>query len=64
MMNDVSGTKTSDAVTSPRLFGTFPWIDTKLGYAAILFTFNINCKGRNEKYKELKALVDKAIQKK
>jgi CubicO group peptidase (beta-lactamase class C family) len=63
MMNNVSGTNTSTSVTSPGLFGTFPWIDTEIGYAAILFTFNVNSKGRNGKYKELKSLVDKAIEK-
>ncbi len=60
---DATENKVPDGVTSPGLFGTFPWIDNKLGYAAILFTYYIKNEGRNEKYKELKSLVDKAIQK-
>jgi hypothetical protein len=48
-------------VSSPGLFGTFPWVDNKNGYAAILFTYNIKSKGRHEKYLELKNIVDKAI---
>lgn len=61
MMNDVSGAIRSDAVTSPGLFGSFPWLDNKKQYAGFLMTFNINNKGRNERYKELKKLVDEAL---
>lgn len=53
----------SNAVTSPGLFGSFPWIDNEKKYAGLLFVFNIKNKGRNEKYKELKQLVDKAVTK-
>jgi CubicO group peptidase (beta-lactamase class C family) len=62
-MEDASINKSSNAVTSPGLFGTFPWIDKKNGYAAILFTYNLNNKGRHEKYTELKKIVDEAITK-
>jgi CubicO group peptidase (beta-lactamase class C family) len=48
-------------ISSPGLFGSFPWVDYKNGYAAILMTFYINNKGRNERYKELKALVDESV---
>jgi len=51
----------SSAVTSPGLFGSFPWVENKEGYCAFLFTFNIKSKGRNEKYKALKKLVDGAF---
>ena len=51
----------SIAVTSPGLFGSFPWIDNQKHYAAMLFSFNINSTGRHERYKALKALVDEAI---
>lgn len=60
MENTAKG-KTSDAVTSPGLFGSFPWVDNKRGYAALLFTFNLKSKGRNERYHTLKALVDKTV---
>ena len=53
----------SNAVTSPGLFGSFPWIDNEKKYAGFLFVFNINNKGRNEKYRELKQLADAAVTK-
>lgn len=52
----------SQAVSSPGLFGSFPWVDNKLGYAGFLFTMNMNNKGRHERYSELKKLVDEALQ--
>jgi CubicO group peptidase (beta-lactamase class C family) len=61
MMEEVKYNEKSNSVTSPGLFGTFPWVDNKNKYAAILFTFNIKSKGRLEKYTELKTLVDAAI---
>lgn len=61
VMDDATGNKRSNSVTSPGLFGTFPWVDNEKKYCAILFTFNIKSKGRNERYKELKGLVDDAI---
>jgi CubicO group peptidase (beta-lactamase class C family) len=53
----------SNAVTSPGLFGSFPWVDNKRSYAGFLFTFNINNKGRNERYRELKRTVDAIMDK-
>ncbi len=61
VMADRTSNKRSDAVTSPGMFGSFPWVDNKLGYAAVLFTMNLKNKGRNEKYRELKRLTDQAI---
>ncbi|RKR81958.1 CubicO group peptidase (beta-lactamase class C family) [Mucilaginibacter gracilis] len=49
------------AVTSPGLFGSFPWVDYNKGYAAFMMTFYIKNDGRNQRYKELKALVDEAV---
>jgi CubicO group peptidase (beta-lactamase class C family) len=60
-MNDVMGEKRSDAVTSPGLFGSFPVVDSKNKYVAFLMSFNLNHKGRNERYKELKRLMDEAL---
>ncbi len=54
-------TERSTAVTSPGAFGSFPWVDNEKGYCGFLFTFNLKSKGRNEKYKELKRLVDVAV---
>jgi CubicO group peptidase (beta-lactamase class C family) len=52
----------SSAVSSPGLFGSFPWVDNQRHYAAILFCFNLRNKGRNNKYLELKNIIDSAIQ--
>jgi CubicO group peptidase (beta-lactamase class C family) len=49
------------AVSSPGLFGSFPFVDNEKNYCAFLMTYNIKNKGRNEKYKELKSLLDEAI---
>lgn len=57
-MNNNSRAK---AVTSPGLFGSFPLVDNEHGYAAVLFTFYIKNKGRNERYMGLKNLIDRAI---
>ncbi|MEP7229424.1 MAG: serine hydrolase domain-containing protein [Ginsengibacter sp.] len=51
----------SSAVTSPGLFGSFPWVDNERKYAGFLFVFNLKNKGRGEKYKELKAIIDSEI---
>ncbi len=61
--DEATGEKRSDAVSSPGLFGSFPWVDNKKQYTGFLMTFNLKNKGRNEKYKELKKLVDDAITK-
>lgn len=55
--------KENPAVSSPGLFGSFPWMDNAKGYAALLFTFNLKRNDRIKKYMELKALVDEALQK-
>jgi CubicO group peptidase (beta-lactamase class C family) len=52
----------SQAVCSPGLFGSFPWVDNQKKYAAILFVTNLNRKDRYASYQELKLLIDKNIQ--
>ncbi|NCU05204.1 MAG: beta-lactamase family protein [Chitinophagaceae bacterium] len=49
------------AVSSPGLFGSFPWIDNDKKYCAFLFVYNLKNKERHEKYRELKELVDNAV---
>jgi CubicO group peptidase (beta-lactamase class C family) len=61
VMNDANGEKRTDAVASPGLFGSFPWVDNARQYCGFLFTLNLKNKGRSEKYKELKQLVDEAL---
>lgn len=48
-------------ISSPGLFGSFPWVDNNKGYAAFLMTFYLNNEGRDERYLDLKKLVDAAI---
>ncbi len=63
VMDNATGDQRSAAVTSPGLFGSFPWINYEKQYAGFLFVFNINNKGRHEKYKALKTLADEAVTK-
>jgi CubicO group peptidase (beta-lactamase class C family) len=43
MMNDIPVGQRSDAVSSPGLFGSFPWVDNKKKYAGFLMTLNHYC---------------------
>jgi CubicO group peptidase (beta-lactamase class C family) len=51
----------SVAISSPGLFGSFPWVDNENKSAGFLFCFNLKSKGRNERYRELKQLTDEAL---
>lgn len=51
----------SIAVTSPGLFGSFPWVDNNKKYTGFLMTFYLKNDGRNARYKELKKLVDDCL---
>lgn len=53
--------KRGSAVSSPGLFGSFPWINNDKKYCAFLFVYNLKNKGRHEKYRELKEVVDAAL---
>ena len=50
------------SVSSPGMFGSFPWVDNEKKYCAFLMTFNLTSQRRNERYKALKQLTDQAIQ--
>lgn len=54
-------TNLSSTVSSPGLFGSFPWVENEKGYAAFLMTYYIRPQGRGERYKELKSLVDNVL---
>jgi len=43
-------------VSSPGLFGSFPWVDNKNKMAGFLFVYNLQHKGRNERYSSLRNL--------
>jgi CubicO group peptidase (beta-lactamase class C family) len=49
------------AVTSPGLFGSFPWVERRENYCAFLMTFYLKSDGRNERYASLKKLVDESF---
>lgn len=51
----------SRTVSSPGLFGAFPWVDNEKNYCGFLMTFNLNPGGRNERYMQLKQLTDEMM---
>lgn len=62
VMETTATNNQTKAVCSPGLFGSFPWVDNQKSYCAILLAFNLKSKGRNEKYRSLKSLVDNALE--
>lgn len=60
MKNDTSG-KLEQYYSSPGLFGSFPWVDNNRHYAAFLMALYLDNDGRQERYAELKTLVDQAV---
>jgi CubicO group peptidase (beta-lactamase class C family) len=54
--------KPEEWITSPGLFGSFPWVENEKQYCAFLMTFNLNFKGRHDRYFALKKLVDESLQ--
>ena len=48
-------------LSSPGLFGTFPWIDTQRNYAAIIFVKNIHFKDRQKNAEEVRVAVNRVI---
>lgn len=61
VMENSINNKPGNAVTSPGLFGSYPWIDNQKKTAGFLMAFYLNNKGRHEYYVELKKLVDEAL---
>ncbi len=61
IMEKSAATNLTTAVSSPGLFGSFPWVDNERKYAAFLLTFYIKNDGRQERYKELRTLVNDAL---
>lgn len=57
------GKDRAETVTSPGLFGSFPWVDNDKKYAGFLFVLNLRNKGRMQQYNDLKMLCDQAIEK-
>ncbi len=51
----------STVVCSPGLFGTYPWVDVKRNYAAIVFVKNIRVKNRQKIYQEIRDAVNLSI---
>jgi len=61
VMENSINNKPGNAVTSPGLFGSYPWIDNQKKTAGFLMAFYLNNKGRHQYYVELKKLVDEAL---
>ena len=47
-----------EAVSSPGLFGSLPIVDNNNGYAAILMTLYLGSSGKQQRYQQLKDLMD------
>jgi CubicO group peptidase (beta-lactamase class C family) len=61
VMQTSSITNLSRTVSSPGLFGSFPWVDNEKKYSGFLMTYYIRPEGRGERYRELKELVDALV---
>ena len=61
VMDNTPFQEASNLISSPGLFGSFPWINKRQHYCGFLMTFNLHHKGRNERYMTLKEIVEKAI---
>ena len=51
----------STVLSSPGLFGTYPWIDTQRNYAAIIFVKNIHFKDRQKNGQEIREAVNRVL---
>jgi len=51
----------STVVCSPGLFGTYPWVDLRRNYAAIVFVKNIQVKNRQKNYQEIRDAVNLSV---
>ncbi len=51
------------AISSPGLFGSFPWINNDKKYAAFMMSYYLQSSGRFERYQELKKMIDDAVSK-
>ena len=61
VMNSSSVGNLSKNVSSPGLFGSFPWVENEKQYCAFLFSYNLKFNGRNDRYWELINLVDGVV---
>lgn len=48
-------------VSSPGLFGSFPWVNNSKKYCAFLMTYYLNNKGRDERFIELEQLINNVL---
>jgi CubicO group peptidase (beta-lactamase class C family) len=58
--SDESGNGT--IFSSPGLFGTWPWIDTKRRYSAVIMIKSLNGNEKRELYEDVKAAIETGIQ--
>jgi len=49
------------SVSSPGLFGSFPWVENEKRYCAFLMTYYMRSEGRGDRYNELKKIVDECV---
>lgn len=56
-----AGKDRAKVVSSPGLFGSFPWVDNERKYAGFLFVLNLNRKGREQRYDDLRKIINEEI---
>lgn len=61
IMDGAADGNSNHSISSPGLFGSFPWVNNQNKTAGFLMAFHLNNKGRNEYYLELKNLVNEAL---
>lgn len=61
-IQETDGNGNSTVVSSPGLFGTWPLVDYRHGYASIIFVKTLLREQRKEIYTQLKQAIDQAIQ--
>ncbi len=61
VMDDSQVGNLSKNVSSPGLFGSFPWVENEKQYCAFLFSYNLKFRGRNDRYWDLIELVNEIV---
>ena len=61
VVQDTNAGRPGTWVTSPGLFGSFPLVDNERHYCAFLMAFNLNFKGRRERYFTMKQILDESL---
>lgn len=64
VVQDTAHGNSGQWITSPGLFGSFPWVENDNHYCAFLMSFDLNFRNRQKRYFALKQLVDASLESK